>query len=642
VYEGEVRVDELTCDWQEVAQGDAVEGDWVLENSLIRYVVKGPETALTLLGRAGGTVLDVARPGENDVLLEVIPLVDGDWFTDVVLTPFEEVDDDGNPIAGLTVEGTLPDDSQATVVYSLGPYWPTLKLEGNDSLVVRPLEGLERHGRVLELTDEHTVGQGNELLVGVDGNLEDLGGWLEYTSAQRMVVGDRQTVHQVLWHGVDTASGTAEGEWVQALIAGEVVARLPVIDGEFDGVVPQGTQAVWSIQDGYGHGDAVQPTSGLELELGDFGSVKVRLTDVEGQDMSGIVSWNGRDWTLPTGGGTVLTGPGVADLWVHAGPAYEPTLLESYEIRGEQTVWVRLEPIGTPGVLADVTLPGWPDATERRSADELLSEATARGVDYVVVTAEDEVAQLDPGERVAGQILARAGSRSGSNQGHPLAWPWNANSKRSGHGAVDWTLFDAVDLLAVMSDSGDRIVAVDSAWVESAGHSGNWDPRPDLFLLEDFDDLSTYVALLDQWVPASAVGPLTWVDGVDLEAYAEVDVESRMLQGQTTATNGPRLLLEVDGLEPGEYREAIGPLRVHLRLEAPTVLDLDAASLVGPGGEVLVVWPLSGDDPVRLDTSTTIGPVDWVIAVCSGSQDGAPITDGAPWAVTSPVWLGRP
>ena len=73
---GELRARRIPCSEELISGGEGRVGDYLIENSMARYVVRGPYAALTRLGEPGGTLVDAAAPGVGDMLLELTP--DGD------------------------------------------------------------------------------------------------------------------------------------------------------------------------------------------------------------------------------------------------------------------------------------------------------------------------------------------------------------------------------------------------------------------------------------------------------------------------------------------------------------------------------------------------------------------------------------
>ncbi len=75
---GAVRAKYLRCDEEKVAGLLAAgrEGDILLENSKVRFVIRGPGPGFRLHGTSGGSIVDAALHGREDQLLEIQPMLD--------------------------------------------------------------------------------------------------------------------------------------------------------------------------------------------------------------------------------------------------------------------------------------------------------------------------------------------------------------------------------------------------------------------------------------------------------------------------------------------------------------------------------------------------------------------------------------
>jgi hypothetical protein len=143
--------------------------------------------------------------------------------------------------------------------------------------------------------------------------------------------------------------------------------------------------------------------------------------------------------------------------------------------------------------------------------------------------------------------------------------------------------------------------------------------------------------LYDGWVDLPPAGPLTWVWLGHEEPHAE-ELERGLLSGATVATTGPLLRLELDGLPPGETPPTRQPHTVTLELSAPRDVELEGAALV-VDGVVVEQWDLRGGrEWTRLQARELVSSARYVLAVAWGPQDRAE----PQWAVTAPVWTGRP
>src|SRR6185436_13895594 len=117
---GEVRVRAVPCGDELLEDGDAVRGDYVLENAIARFFVRASPTSLTQLARGGGTVIDAAPVGGPDTVLELVTAIDR-------FVPGSD---------SLTVEGRIVDGTAGEVTYRLAPDSPTLEMGATTALVV--------------------------------------------------------------------------------------------------------------------------------------------------------------------------------------------------------------------------------------------------------------------------------------------------------------------------------------------------------------------------------------------------------------------------------------------------------------------------------------------------------------------------
>jgi hypothetical protein len=287
-------------------------------------------------------------------------------------------------------------------------------------------------------------------------------------------------------------------------------------------------------------------------------------------------------------------------------------------------------------VLCDFSTLGWPDRSVREDPVIRLARLAGAHVDYAVLQARDEVAPVSVDDLTAAWLIAQSGSRTTGPQGQLLAWPYAASSRLGAHGAADWTTLDAADLSALLDRDKTRSVSVDATWVDQMGGLPRlWNPWPFGFRFDGAGDVAAYRSVLDGWLALGAFGPLAWVDGVEDRSVA--GIERALLDGRSTATNGPRVLLTVNGGGPGDLVPAKGAVDYTLTVEAPSWIPLTTATLVSSDGTIA-----SFDLAIDRTFTGTIDPAPaWVIATVSGETAEPWLTEPA-FAVTSPVWLAEP
>lgn len=205
---GEVRARRIPCSDELIAGGEGRTGDWVIENAMARYVVRGPYAALTLLDEPGGTLVDAAFPGGTDVLLEYVP--DGDRSTIVA-------ENDGDE-ARLVLPG---------VTYRLGADDGALAIDGAGTGTLQGVPTAVRTGA--------TLGDDAGTFFGVDGAAAGGGGRVAVAGVTRAAVEP-----EALWPDGARLRESTDADFVRVLGATGELWRAPVTDGVADLWLPPG------------------------------------------------------------------------------------------------------------------------------------------------------------------------------------------------------------------------------------------------------------------------------------------------------------------------------------------------------------------------------------------------------------------
>lgn len=122
---GAVRAKFLACDDEKVAGLLAAgrSGDVLLENNLVRFVVRGPGEGFRFHGTSGGALIDAALHGREDQMLEVLPLLD--WatgnFQELVITSSGLAEGSEPGVAELVVRGELTTVPLFFSLFSVAP-----------------------------------------------------------------------------------------------------------------------------------------------------------------------------------------------------------------------------------------------------------------------------------------------------------------------------------------------------------------------------------------------------------------------------------------------------------------------------------------------------------------------------------------
>lgn len=583
---GEVRARQIPCSDELIDGGEGRVGDWLLENAHARYVIRGDYAALTHLGEEGGTLIDAARPGGPDLLLEYMPIGERGE-----LVAFEADGEAWLELPGLT--------------WRLGADDTALRIEGATSGVLRGRSGVRRTGGTL--TDGSSF-------FGVDGAGASSGSVIAVDGVTRVALDPED-----LWPDGAPYTADLDADAARVTWNGQDLTWLPVEDGRLDSWLPAGV-TVTGERDGCAY-------EGVDL-IG-CGWLQLRVADDFGADLRATLT-DGGDVVIPVpeGGGRVPVGPFAQSLWVWAGPTHSAArlTLPGGDTAADVTLWRAFS--SDASVLAAIAQEVSPDVDTLSSAEEAANALAGEGVGFAVMVADDEI----PGVTVDvhDPVLAVPASRAAELV---WSWPWSANGKRPAHGAVPWEGLSALDLLAA-SEGGQsqaRRTVVRAAWVAQARVEApprEWSPRPDLLWMADLGDLPTYLALLDDWVDIAPVSERTWIArGPDRNVAA---VEAGLVDGATTAGSGARLALTPGPLGPG------GRV-VTVQLDAPRWMAFETVSL----------WTSEGENAYPVDgastwTWTVPDSAPWVVAVATGARARPWSADTPAWAVSGPLWLSGP
>ncbi len=602
--EGEVRVKAWGCDDESPSNSAARRGDWILQNSRLTVVVRNPSEALTVLDLPGGTLVDVAPAGRADWLWEAVPLLDGAWIRPRLV---ETGTDDGAWIR-LTGPG-LDDGVERSLTYRLRADSRVLELEGS--------EGLYLHG------DRRTEAAGPGFLRDELAWRSDATGWTDLGGAQllegvtRLSAGSWDEVHEAL-PGELEVSGVCAGDHVDVLLDGELVDRLPA---EFSAELQLGDLLVCQAE-GFAPGEPARPGLDLDLEPGGEGWLSLRVVDDQGHEVPARITVEGRSWGQGLRPEALPLGEGRFWVEVEAGPLLEPWSGE-LQVSGQVVEQVVLERAFSSDqwLLADLFRAPFPAVDARAEQLDDLRLAAAAGVGFALQAPPNEVGRPYQNDWTQGRLRVEAGSAARTEDaGTVWSWPWSANEKRSGHGAVKWSGLSAQDVLALADgyEQPDRVTVVDMDWVRASPiWLAQWTDRPDLVRLASVDDFEELIDLLDQgWIVGFA-GPLTWTPA-DLRTLPSVAAAERgLLTGQSVATSGPLLELTVE-----RRLRVVQPWLATVKLSARRAEPVEQIEL-WVDGELLAEGP--PDQVLRLEFQGAL----WALAVARGEG----------WAVSSPVIL---
>ncbi len=579
---GEVRARPILCTDEALEDGDGRPGDWLVENAVARFAVRGVYGSLTELGEDGGTLIDAAAVGGADLLTEYLP--DGDRSS------IEAVNGDG--YAALVLPGVTyrldADSARLVIEYSTGGW-----LRGDVDA--------DRTGAVL---------RDGSAFLGFDATLTADGGKARLDAVTGLAV-----VPDALWS--TPAAGAADADTVLVSVEGVPVDRLPVVDGIYDGVVPEGATLIGE-RAGCVY-EAFLPAS--------CGTLRLRLEDGDGTALDGTLTDGVDTWYVPTGGGVLPVGPTPRTFYLWTGPTHAVTTV--WYPGGEASADVALRAYFDPGswVLADLAAEVAPDADTRAKPPDALRANLGDGVLFTALVADDAIPY---GTRYSGDpVLGVDASRAA---GMVWSWPWDTNTKRVASGVVPWEGLSPLDILAV-SEGGEslhRTTVVTAAWVDAAraeAEPSAWTELPDIVYLAGPDEVPVYLGLLDAYVDVRPGGPRTWVDVAT--AVNIPSVVAGLVGGSVSAGNGP--LVDLHGSRTLDRTT----WELTVAVSAPAWMGVTRVTLVTDQGSETV-------DLVDGHARFTRSPdVRWAVATVAGIAR-APWLPEPAWAVTQPVWIARP
>lgn len=597
---GQVRVKRVGCTSELPSGSEGRRGDLLVQNQHLSLVFRAPAEALSKHQIGGGTLIDVVPTGDQDRLIEAIPLVEGGWMSQVEMDWGQDAEGVWVQVSGtsMAVPGLDPvaGGQPVQVTWRLGTDSRILTLEGASALYLHPGRdhvrvgtGFYRSGQAL-LTDAAAV--------------DDLGGAVILQDLSALAAGDWDPAQQALY-AQPSAGSCAEGAIVQALdVDGEVVAWMPPV---WDTLLPASAQSlrcaavseIWGPEQALGVQDLAPGVYGTWIPVGEG----PRFFTVQGPLGEQVV-----------GPGEVLEWPpGTHSLRIDAGPVWAPIDLQ-VEIKDGVGLFSTLDWVQVIApqdhLLADFFRSPWPATTSRLEPMEDARLAAGQGISYAVQSAPEQVGRPYTTGEVSEVLRLRAGSVAQGPQGEVWSIGWS-RTLNPGFGVPDTALLqDPQDLLAMAMaplDAG-RLGVVDADWVAQAGPAWSWEPAPTALRLRDLQDLPVLLALAEQGERISVVGPLTWLEAPDTELPSAAQLERALVMGRSVATTGPWLKLELPperGVDGGILElDCQGAERVQL-ITAEERLDLPCA-------------------PARV-----VLPPGWVVAV----------VDEAQWAVHAPVWI---
>ena len=616
---GEVRARQLLCTDELIPGGEARVGDWVLENSVARFALRGTYAALYTLDDQGGTLVDavalIPDADADDGSASEASGGDGDEGSadegGVSVDALGEIRVEGDRSSIVAVnEGGTASLVLPGMTWTLAADEGVLRLSGASgasAATIQPLPGGTRTGSSWQ-------GAAGGFL-GTDGSAEDGLSAAVIQAEIAFVTADREAWTAAQYGSAEAVLETVDADTVAVERDGTVLTRLPVTDGVVSGWAPEGA-TLRGEREGCTYDGLAQTACGF---------MHVRVRDDAGNDRVSSFYTDSARWVLPAGGGVIPGGleAFAGTLW--AGPAYGYTTL-TFTPGTDQAVTLRREMNTDGAVLADLRRAVAPDSDAAWASPEAAHDASGDGVGFVVVYADDEVPsasvlRADTHERAADgayPLFVTAGVRSQSADGGTvLSWPWSANSKRAAHGAPEqgWSALDLLTL--VRNNSANRRTIVDAAWVQAALAEAPvyaWFDTPLAVWLDDADAMAVYFDLLAHYVPVTPVGPRTWIELPNGDRNIP-GIEAGLYAGQTTAGNGPRI-------EASSSASLVGDRYWRVQVDASRWMGVRALTVWTPeGSRTLALSPIGPGLGGGYATFHVPEDIAWV-AVSVAGDDG--------------------
>ncbi len=538
------------CTEGALPEGEGGAADTVFANAEVLTVVRHPQGSLTAPGLGGGTVIDLAAWGHEDVISELTPLIGRGWLD---VNEFEAAPE------GIDVGGTtkmLPNQPPieavpASVRWTLTEH--ELCAEGADSLYLRVRGSGEKIG-------DDWWGETTVLRLGPTIEFLDEG-WIA-EGACLSVFSPEQP-----WPEGVPVSGTAVGaERVELAAAGERVGWLPVIDGIFGAEIPESVDQIRAVAEGFRPSEWASPEENIELAIGPSAT----LTVGHGGGRPVRMAWsNDAGQTgvslIPAEGGSVTLGEGQYHLSFSAGPD-------------------AAFPDGDIAIVGDLALPlrfsEKPVTWASLTWDASVSRGVGAGLAYAVFTPENDISRQGSSSYIP--FVSAGVETTGSNY-RIWAWPLSANRRKPGHGAPDARDLHPDEALGMLLGTGTgRFAVVDLGWLEAAVLP--WPQSP------DFVRLDQPTAPSEEWLPwfsaldaGELIQPAGPWNGVRLEgSFGAADIERALIEGRSFASNGPVM----------EITPILGNLEVQVR-----GMTSGQAQWIGEGGVVLGNWAVGEPSP---------------------------------------------
>lgn len=663
-------------------------GDWVLENSSSRWVVRNGAAGHAIVGLTGGNLVDAVRMSGGEQIGEDGLREYGSAVGFHVLDPSEfvagpdrlEVRGELIPFPLVTEALPLPrPTAEVWWEYVLGADSPVLEarahIEGSEASVADIV--LVRGGHQLFIPGEDPLDlplTTDAEQFGVLSSDPDLGPaiateadvdrTLLYAGPIRVVL--YQPIEGVVTRRLALGADHAEaGEWLDpgrdSLPNSAGLVELRDADGNMlsrcrseSCAAPEGTVElvpVWIGDGNGGPGGSGQSGEPARLRITAPSAFRATATRSDGLE---------RFLLDEDGDGEFLLPPGDWSVHLSAGP--------TYTVFREDVTLVAGQDQRVDGLIREVVdTTGWSSAdfhvhTEESIDSDITNAHRLRGalaehLDYVVLTNHDFIGSVTPPE---GLVLRSAVEVSTMRAGHFNTWPIDRSLDAAGAGAPDWR---GLGVNALLDELPGQVQCNHPQFVDG-GYAASFDIGLDpsrcdfVEVLNGFSPDETPVVLSDLHRAWAAGGrpvvtgasdthyeddfigtPRTWIHAVgDADA-----LDAALSRGHAVASGGPFVTLVLDGsASVGDTLSVSGPVIATIDLQAPDWMELGELVLIVDGEEVWTaeLSAIAAEEELKHYTvDVEVSPAVYVSVVHRGAPPSYPATDAPPDVVSNPVFV---
>ena len=499
-------------------------GDLVIENELMRVIIRGPGEGYYLQGSSGGGIVDVMSANGEDLVKEIQPSVElaVGAFDEIVIT---EAGNDApaeivvrGPASSLDLISAVLDREPPPLIiehrYRLAAGSPHLELEtrvfaqpGAGEVDTPTLyEAVFLGGRTTAYTTRGVIGASGTTtsyaLVyppgSSDPQLVDIGGIrlvvgpsLDLGVPQRrfLVVGDGSlaSVTGPAWelHGdeLGTIRGTSAPNVDIEIRQGSTLVTIArtTASGAFSAVVPVGAYTLRAT--GLGRAPGIDATATVledvdttvAVQAGGTGTLEIRVHDDANRELPARVKIEqaGQDtrieWADASGRATLPIAPGTWSVSISRGLEYEAFVASSVVVADGQTVAIAAtleHVVDTSGWISlDTHLHSELSTDSTLPIEDRLRAVAGEGVEMPVSTDHDMIVDYAPVIATLG-LGAFVGTMIGEEAssiiwGHTNSYPLTPDPSRAGGGAVTWLKKSPGEVFAALrGGNAQRIVQV--------------------------------------------------------------------------------------------------------------------------------------------------------------------------------------